>query len=296
MSRAVSEDRNREWKLPPERAGHEASDDLVGRRQMAASMPVRVPDGVAVRDVIVNGVSCVACETPEPVATLVYFHGGGYRMGSAAAWTSLAASLARTADMRVVVPEYRLAPEFPYPAALHDAAGVYDATLNSGLDSGDPVLLGGDSAGGGLALAVTIAARAVGAPLPAGLVLLSPWVDLTVTAATYQANATSDQFFSETAARDASDAYLQGHDARDPFVSPLFADLDGLPPALVIAGGDEVLLDDILALTGHLAHAGASVQTHIVAGMQHVFPLMYADHAETAAALDAVARFVTRLR
>jgi acetyl esterase/lipase len=279
--------------LPPVRdIGYPADTDLGARRAGAAGMtPAPVPEGVTVTETEVGGVVCVECATAAPRCTYVHFHGGGYRLGAPAGWTGLAGGLAARLDGRVVVPDYRLAPEHPFPAALHDGAAVYLALAAA---TEDPMVVGGDSAGGGLALALAVALRDGGVTPPVALVLVSPWVDLTGAAMSYVANADRDQLFSAESAHEAAALYLQGHDPRDPLASPRFADLHGLPPTVVFVGTEEVLLDDACSLAHALGAAGVRTELHVAAGMQHVWPLLFPDRDESRRVLDDAARFVTR--
>ena len=219
----------------------------------------------------------------------MYFHGGGYRLGAAAAWASFAGELAARAAARVVVVEYRLAPEHPFPAALHDAVAVAAAVRE---ESDLPLVIGGDSAGGGLAMALVLALRDIGAPAPAGVIVLSPWVDLTITNASYTSNGEHDQMFSFESGSEAAALYLQGHDARDPLVSPALADLHDLPPALVFVSAHEVLLDDACALARAFGTAGIAVELHVVPDMPHVWPFMLPTHDASQRAFDDIGRFV----
>jgi acetyl esterase/lipase len=200
--------------------------------------------------------------------------------------------MADAAHVRVVIVDYALAPEHPFPAGLHDALSVYDAVRAA---SPRPVLVGGDSAGGGLATTLVTAALTTHLPLPRGVALFSPWVDLTVSAASYRSRAHSDVMFSAVRASEASQLYLQGWDPRDPLASPIFADLHGFPPALVFVGSEEVLLDDSLALARALAGAGSTVTLHVAAGMQHVWPTTQPDLPESEAALRQLGAFVAQI-
>jgi acetyl esterase/lipase len=278
------------WRLPPLRPGTPADEALAAYRAMivASDAPSTVP-GVSVQPLATGGVDSVVCR-PASGATgvIVHFHGGGYRLGSVAWWSPFGARLVAATGWSVVLPDYRLAPEHPFPAALHDAAAVYEAVVAQ-----DPaaIIVSGDSAGGGLAVATAVAALAAGVRRPDGLALFSPWVDLGVTASSFTTRAETDQFFSAEAARGAAATYLQGVDHRHPLASPLFADLAGLPPTLVFAAIDEVLLDDAIALASALAHAGVAAEAHFVPGVPHVWPTLLPDRPESAAALAAVARF-----
>jgi acetyl esterase/lipase len=282
------------WRLPPLRRGTAADEALVARRaSIAGSGDGNDGPGASVHRHTTGGVEGVRCEPPaDAVGVIVHFHGGGYRLGSAAAWAPFGARLAASTGWSVLLPDYRLAPEHPFPAALHDAAAVYDAIVG---ETPGAVVVSGDSAGGGLAAALVVAGRAAGRRRPDGLVLFSPWVDLGVTAPTFTTRAATDTLFSADAATAAAAAYLQGLDSHDPLASPLFADLTGLPPTLLFAATDEVLLDDAVAFTAALATAGVTVHAHLVAGVQHVWPTMIPDLRESAAALAAVAGFLAAL-
>ncbi len=279
------------WQLPPERGtGRSADESLVARHDGAAAMQKNqsVAAGATVTDEIVGQVACVICRPESPASTVLYLHGGGYRLGTPQSWVSFASKLATAANTRVIIPDYRLAPEHPFPAALHDAAAVFDALR----DTSDSLMVGGDSAGGGLATALVAACLLSDVAVPDALVVLSPWVDLTVTNDTFASRADTDQLFPRASADDAAEAYLQGVAADDPLASPLFTDLSGFPPSLVFAGGAETLLGDGLRLTTRLAEAGVSVEGHFPAGMQHVWPTLFPDLSESADAVEAIARFV----
>ncbi|HEY1281331.1 MAG TPA: alpha/beta hydrolase [Acidimicrobiales bacterium] len=280
------------WCLPPLRPGTDADEELTARRAMVAALAgQRREDGVSVQRRSTGGVDGVVCRPDSgAAAVIVHFHGGGYRLGSAAGSTAFGTRLAAATGCSVVVPDYRLAPEHPFPAALHDAAAVYDALV---ANESDAVVVSGDSAGGGLAVAVVVAALEAGVRAPDGLVLFSPWADLGVTGPSFTSRAGTDQLFSRDAAHAAAAAYLQGVDPRHPLASPLGANLAGLPPTLVFAAIDEVLLDDAVALAAGLTHAGVAVEAHFVAGVQHVWPTVFPDLPESAAALAAVARFIS---
>jgi monoterpene epsilon-lactone hydrolase len=279
------------WQLPPERqAGQPAPESLTARRAGAAAAMAEQPaaPGVTVSDQVVGGVAAVECRPSSATSTVLYLHGGGYRLGTPRSWIAFASGLAAATASRVLIADYRLAPEDPFPAALHDAVAIYEALRHQE----GPLVVAGDSAGGGLAVALVAASLLAGHAVPDGLVVMSPWVDLTLTSPTFETRATTDQLFPRSSAVEAAQAYLQGVDAGDPLASPLFADLGGFPPTLVFAGGAETLLGDGLSLATRLAEAGVSVEAHFPAGMQHVWPTLFPDLPESKAALAAIVRFV----
>ena len=253
-------------------------------------------EGTTATDVDHDGVSGILCTRSEDAGdpTLVYFHGGGYRLGSALAYRSYGSHLARACGARVLLVDYRLAPEDPYPAAVDDALAVYRSVLAAGARPAQ-VVVAGDSAGGGLAAALLLAAKDQGLPLPAGGILLSPWADLTVTAATYETNASRDVLFSKASATEASGLYLGDHDPKDPLISPVFGDWTGLPPLLIQVGDTEVLLDDAALVASTARQSGVEVDHHVYADMPHVWQISYPAYPESVAAVDEMAAFIGRV-
>jgi len=279
------------WNLPPERTGLPAPESLTARRDGAAAVMADKPTapGTTAQDETIGGVGCVVCRPAAPTSTVLYLHGGGYRLGAARSWTSFATGLAAAADTQVVIADYRLAPEHPFPAALHDAAAMFEALQ---ADHVGPLFVAGDSAGGGLAIALTVAAGQSRQPLPDGVIVLSPWADLTLRSETFATRAETDQFFPRDSAVEAAESYLQGANPRDPLASPLLADLTGFPKTLIFAGGAETLLGDGLSLCTALVAAGSSVEAHFPAGMQHVWPTLFPDLPESIDAMAAITRFI----
>ena len=286
----MGNNRDQNWALPPLRQGIPADEVLQARRVAVAGAAHELPPSAA--ETLIGDVPClvVTPETGRSNATFLYFHGGGYRVGSPLAWAAYAQRLAEKTGMRLILPFYRLAPEHPFPAALYDAAAVYRALRADG-----DVLVGGDSAGGGLAAALCFAAAQAGDPA-AGAILISPMLDLTASDPTYADNAACDTLFSRGTVLDAAGLYLQGHDVTDPLVSPLFADPVQFPRTLVLVGGKEVLLGEVLAFSRKLALAGRDVTLHVAGGMGHVWPMMSPDTAEAAEALDMIAAFVAAIQ
>jgi acetyl esterase/lipase len=227
--------------------------------------------------------------TPSaPRAHLIHFHGGGYRYSSPDRVVGFLSTLAADSEIEMIVPAYALAPEEPFPNALHQGRAVIDAVCAEGGDW--PLLIGGDSAGGGLALAL-VASRDP-AQVLAGLFLLSPWLDLTLTADSYARNAARDPIFSEAISAGCVADYLQGADPKDPLASPLFASFEHVPPTIVVAGAGERLVDDSVAFARKLGEQQVRVTLELVPGMEHVAPLLDPNLPGAAEARRAIRRFL----
>jgi|GEM_PF-392701 len=212
---------------------------------------------------------------PEGVGeerVLLYFHGGGYVVGSAATGVGIAGTLAKEAGIVAFSLDYPLAPEFPYPAALDNAVAAYRMLMDK--VGAANVVLAGDSAGGGLTLAVLLRVREMGLPMPAGAYLLSPWTDLGVGFASHQVKRETDTLVDKVFLENLADAYVGKLDRKEPLISPAFADLRGLPPLLVHVGSYETLLDDALAVVRNAALADVPVKLTVWPGYQHVFQML----------------------
>ena len=259
--------------------------------QMLTSQPL--PEDVGVTSEHLGGIPVIFVNIAgvEPRGTIFHIHGGGFALGSAAGSVRLASSLARKTGMRAVSADYRLAPEHPYPAALQDVTAAYRALLEQAGDA-DHIVVSGESAGGNLAVGLLIAVKTEGLPMPAAALLLSPMTDLTVTGGSYAGKAHADPVITAQAIRTRAADYLAGADPADPLVSPIFADLSGLPPLLIQAGSHEVLLDDATRLAAKAAADDVAVILDITPGVPHVFQAFAALLDEGDAALDRAARFV----
>ena len=225
-----------------------------------------------------------------PRGTIFHLHGGGFAVGSARGSVGLASNLARKTGMRAVSVEYRLAPENPYPAALHDATAAYRALLNQ--VGPQHIIVSGESAGGNLAIELLIAGKPESLPMPAGAVLFSPMTDLTVSGASFITKAADDPSISSEAIRTRVNDYLGGVAATDPLVSPIFADLSGLPPLLIQVGSHEVLLDDATRLAAKAAADDVTVMLDVTPDVPHVFQAFAGILDEGNAALDRAAGFI----
>lgn len=230
---------------------------------------------------------------PDTESICLYLHGGAFVMGGLNSHRDLAAQLAQRAQIRLLMVDYRLAPEHPFPAALDDALAVYRALLAQGIPA-QRLLLGGDSAGGNLALGTAQAIQAQGLPLPAALVLFSPWLDLTGQNPSRQANAATDVMLSQQVLDEAAALYAPGMALGDARLSPLFGPLAGLPPCLLIASRAEILIDDARQLQQKMLAAGGQVELLEWANTPHAFPVMARYLPEGRAALDQTARFIRR--
>ncbi len=222
---------------------------------------------------------------------LLYLHGGGYVSGSPITHRTITARLAQEAAARVFALDYRLAPEHPFPAALEDAWAAYWWLISEEQVAPAQIVVAGDSAGGGLTVALLLALRAAGVPLPAGAVGLSPWLDLTLSGATLTANAPTD-YLNADVLRASAQMYGGGRDLGDPQLSPLYADLAGLPPLLIQAGGAEMLLDDSRRFAVRAREAGVEVQLAIYPHMVHVWHFTWRLEAQARQALAEIGAFV----
>ena len=219
---------------------------------------------------------------------ILFLHGGGYCVGSLDSHRPLSATLAKASGLPVYSLDYRLAPEHPYPAALNDAVSAYRALLDEGHAR---IVLAGDSAGGGLALATALSLREAGLPAPAALLLVSPWVDLTCSGASMVSQAAKDPMLSKAAVQRWATAYVGRVPTDHPLCSPLFGDLRGLPPVLLQSGSDEVLADDTLRLEKALAQARVAVTLQVYPGLWHDFHLQAGVMREADEAIAKLAEF-----
>lgn len=252
-----------------------------------------MPAGVTVEPVSANGVPAewTEAEGADPSRVLLFLHGGGYISGSLRSHRHLVAEAGRIARMRTLALDYRLAPEHPFSAALDDALAGYRFLLSQGIMPHD-IALGGESAGGGLALAAMVSLRERGVPLPACAWLSSPWADLSQSGATMQTKAPVDPLIQKPYLDELAAAYLHGAEADNPLASPLEADLGGLPPLLIQVGSDETLLDDSVRLAGVAGAAGVRITLEIWPDMIHAFTLFYPQVAKAREALQRVAAFI----
>ena len=250
----------------------------------------RLPRGVEPHNVTVGGVPAVRWQADRApsgnAGTILFLHGGGYCVGSPFTHRALAAWLAYESDIPVVVPDYRLAPEHPFPAAMEDALAVYDVLCEDG-----SVAISGDSAGGGLALSLALEARDSDRPMPAGLALISPWVDLREEH--QPALVRGEAMLSVVWMRTCAKSYADGI-ASDARVSPILADLRGLPPVLIQCGTDEMLYDQAHILNMELLGAGVESALEVEPKRWHVYQIHAGQLPSASAAAERLAHFLMR--
>jgi monoterpene epsilon-lactone hydrolase len=277
-----------------ERCGYPSPPDLIARRQDLAKA---VAAGTwrtepAAHEEMLSGVrTLVFRSTCTPRAAVLHLHGGGFRLGCPEMIGPFAAALAARCGVDVFCPAYRLAPEHPMPAALADAHRVAAALRQH---NARPLIFSGDSAGGGLAASLTALGMAEGSS-PAGLMLLSPWLDLTLSSECYDTNAATDHYFSRAAAAEAAELYLQGMAARNPLASPLLGELGGFPPTFISIGKGEVLADDARRFHSALCAVGVTATLMEIANMEHVAVTRGLTQIGAAETFNAMAEFIDRL-
>jgi monoterpene epsilon-lactone hydrolase len=269
--------------------------DLVEQRVVLEQIMTAHPlaDDVDTVSDVVGGVPVVRIEVTglESESVIVYFHGGAYTMGSAAAAAGLASELARRARSRAASVEYRLAPEHPYPASLEDALAAYRGVLDSGIRASD-VVVAGESAGGGLAIALLATLADHRLPPPSCTVVFSPWVDLTLSGSSVDEKAAVDPALTAAGLRHRTAEYVADANPADGLISPVFAELRGLPPLLVQAGSKEILLDDALRLAARAAENDVAITLEVTPGVPHLFQGFAAMLDEADAALTRAGSFI----
>lgn len=240
-------------------------------RMDKAGRQMPMPKGVAVTTIVIGGMGGLSF-TPDEArkGMLVYLHGGGYSRGSAMSHRALVARMAKAFGLNAVSVNYRMAPEHPCPAAIEDAVSAIQAVM---AEEKGPIILSGDSAGGGLALSATLRLRDAGERLPDALYLISPWTDLSMSGESVSTKAMRDPMLHPEYLGAGGQLYLGGRPGDDPEASPLFADLKGLPPTLIQVGSDEILLSDSTRLAEKLEAAGVPVDCEIWDGMWHDFQI-----------------------
>jgi epsilon-lactone hydrolase len=273
-------------------AGSDVNEQRRQLRELLSAQPL--PADVTVTAAALGGVPTaeITVDGIEPRHVVLYFHGGVYVMGDAFLTADLASQVGRRTRAKVISVDYRLAPEHPYPAAVDDALAAYQALLHNGTAPSD-IAFAGESAGGGLAIASLVNARDHGLPLPAAAFVMSPYVDLTLAGATMDTKREVDPLMSPQALQARVTDYASGQDAALGLISPIFAELSGLPPLIIQAGTHEVLLDDAIRLARQAATADVEVTLDLTPRVPHVFQAYYPILDEAAAALDRAGQLLS---
>ena len=280
-------------KSQPIVANASIQDTRAGFEQMAAMFPVEAD--VKCEPVSAGGVKSEWVTAPGADAgrAILYLHGGGYVIGSINTHRSLAGRLSRASKARVLVIDYRLAPEHPHPAAVEDAVAAYRWMLAQGLKP-SRIAVSGDSAGGGLTFATLVAIRDAKLPMPAAAAPISPWVDMEGTGESMTTKAAVDPMVQKAPLLGMAAAYLGGKDPRTPLAAPLYADLSGLPPLLIQVGTAETLLDDASRMAERAKKAGVNVTYEPWENMVHVWHLFAPILDEGKQAIDRIGEFVQK--
>ncbi len=253
-----------------------------------------IPSDVIFEKIDANGVPAEWIITPKSKNKQIIFYlfSGGYMWGSLETRRFIPYLLGRATKLRCLNIGYRLAPEHPFPAALEDSVNAYKWLLSTRINSNN-IIIAGSSAGGGLAIATMLRLRDLGLQLPTAAVLLSPWVDLTCKGESLKTNAKFSPF-GPILVKIMANAYLNKEKSTNPFASPVFADLKGLPPLLIQAGSIEILLDDSISLANNAKSAGVSVDLEIWKGMTHVFHNFGDDLSDSKNALKNISKFIQK--
>ncbi|GAA1880027.1 alpha/beta hydrolase [Streptantibioticus ferralitis] len=290
MSEQQRRDLDEMLRQAPLDVGGDVAEARAVFHEMMTSMPL-LPD-VTTASGQLGGVPVVTVDTPgsDLSRVLLYFHGGAYAIGSAADAASLAADVSRRSGARAVCVDYRLAPEYPFPAAVDDAVAAYSALLDQGVPSARIAFVG-ESAGGGLTVATLVAIRDAGMSQPSSAAVFSPWADLTVSGASATSKAAVDPALTPEALRTRARDYLGATPGTEPLASPVFADLTGLPPLLVQVGSHEILLDDAVRLASRAAADDVHVELQVWPQVPHVFQSFAVMLDEADEALQSAAAF-----
>lgn len=264
-------------------------------QELRAGESDQLVSGVSVTPYNIAGLSgelIVGAHAEPPETTILYFHGGGFVSGCCALYRKLASHLAVSCHARVLLAEYRLAPEHPFPASIEDAIAIYNHLLGTGMDP-LKLITAGDSAGGGICAALLLAIRDSGGTLPAGAVLISPWTDLTFSGASYRTRATLDPIDRLPVLRRLAELYLAGSDPAHPLASPVFGDLRGLPKILIQVGDHEVMLDDSTRFFERAREKSVEAEIQVWPEMWHVWHMCVPELPEASEAIRCISAFVT---
>ena len=264
-------------------------EQRAGYEETLAATPIPADISIESFQIGTMDADWVSAPSSQSSRVVLYFHGGGYVLGSNLGYREFCGRLARAANARVCVINYRLAPENPFPAAVEDAVAAYQYLLGNGF-SAKQIAVAGDSAGGGLTLACLVSLRDQGIELPSSGICFSPWIDLEGTGASAQPGGADDPMLAKEGLVGMGSTYA-GEQTQNPLAAPLHAKLNGLPPIQILVGTREVLLDDARRARDNIQENGGSVTYFEGEGLIHVWPVLAPDAPESADALEQVAQF-----
>ena len=254
----------------------------------------RIPKGISIDKFEIDGIPTewISPAEAEQDKVIIHLHGGGYVTGGIDSHQSMCILMAQTLKMKVLLPEYRLAPEHPFPAALEDTLKVYRWLLAQGYQSGN-IIISGDSAGGGLSLATVLSLRDSGELLPAAMVCMSPWTDLTLKGKSHITNAKTESILRPDVLSEWASSYIGAEKSNHLLISPIYADFHGFPPLLIQVGSDEVLLDDSLTLAEKAKADGVDVTLKVWDELWHVWQALGDLIPESKKAFEEMGQFVS---
>lgn len=283
------------WKIILRKLFKEKRLAIEGNRARSASTAklMRIPKDVTITDVDANGIHSIWISPSNTISdkVVLHFHGGGYVTGSASAHLMMCIPMAQTLKAKMLLPDYRLAPEHPFPAAVDDAVKAYRWLLAQGHSPKD-IILSGDSAGGGLSLAAVLALREAGDPLPAAVVCMSPWTDLTFSGTSHTTKAKADCVLFTDVLQEWAACYAGKETPENPLISPIYADFHKFPPLLIQVGSDEVLLDDAILLAKKAKADGVNVTLKVWDDLWHVWPALGDLLPESKKAFEEIGDFI----
>lgn len=260
------------------------------------SVDAALPEGTEIEPIELGGVFCerISVGRVSEDAVCLFPHGGGYVAGSCITHRKIAAHMSMRSGLAVILPDYRLAPEHPFPAGLNDMLAVYESLRESDVEA-KRIILMGDSAGGGMALALMLALRDGAQQLPRAAILLSPWTDIEAKLPSYDMNKSVDPSMTYRGLFDAGKLYFGDESPLHPYVSPILADLTGLPPMLIQVGGLEVMLDDSVVLADRARQFGVKCDLEVWTGLWHVWQQNVPDLPEANDALDKIGAYARNM-
>lgn len=257
---------------------------------------VKLPENIKCETIKYNEFSALWCKTPESEKdkVILFFHGGAYIAGSANISKYHSVYISRVSNSHLLSINYRLAPEHPYPAALDDAVKAYRWLVEERNFSPKKIVITGVSAGGGLTIATLLKLRDLGIELPIAAVCISPWTDLAFTGETFRSRASLDPFTTPDGLEFEANLYIGNHNAKNPYISPVYADLHGLPPLYIVAGTAEILHDDAVRLAERATNVGVDVKLDIWEDMIHAFPIFANVAPESREAIEKIGGFIRK--